>query len=177
MMLALYRGDPAYDLLYWVHLLTVIVGFGSTFVWPFLAVKSRELGDTRISFYVGQMSLQGSKILSGPFIYVVGITGILLVALSDSAIIGFADTWISIAFLIYFVALGISLGLHGPNLKAINRLQRVLAEGGASKGTDAPADELVRRQKKAAMYGGILHLLFALLLLDMVFQPGRLYFT
>lgn len=171
----LYRGDALYDLVYWLHMLTVIVGFGSTFVWPFLAVKSRELGDVRLSYYVGQMSLQGGKILSSSFIYAVGATGILLVVLAGP--IGFADTWISIAFAIYFVALGVSLGLHLPNLRALNALQRQLAEGATGSDAEALATELAERGKKAGMYGGILHLLFALLLLDMVFKPGTLYFS
>jgi uncharacterized membrane protein len=171
----LYRGDALYDLVYWVHLLTVIVGFGSTFVWPFLAVKSREVGDVRLSYYIGQMSLQGGKILSSSFIYAVGVTGILLVVLAGP--IGFADTWISIALTIYIVALGVSLGLHLPNLRAMNDLQRQMAEGSGKADNASLGAELAERGKKAGMYGGILHLLFALLLLDMVFQPGTRYFS
>lgn len=178
MQLAVYRGDAIYDFVLWLHILTVIVGFGSTFVWPFLASKARQLGDPKVGYYVSQMSLQGGNILSSWFIYGAGATGLLLVILAssnDPAIIEFSDTWITFAFILYFIGIGVSLGLHYPNLKAMLTLQEQLASadgspGGAS-GPPPQVAELEERGKKAAMYGGILHLLFVLILLDMVFKP------
>jgi hypothetical protein len=181
MPLAIVRTDPAYELMLWLHILTVVVGFGSTFVWPFLAAKSRQLGDPKVGYYVSQMSMQGGTILSTYFIYGAGVTGLILLlfgATSDPAYWEFSDTWISIAFLLYFAGLAVSLGLHSPNLKAMLALQEQLATaegpppGAAAGGPPPQVAELQERGKRAGMYGGILHLLFVLILLDMVFKPG-----
>jgi hypothetical protein len=59
----------------------------------------------------------------------------------------------------------------------MNALQNQLLAGpppGAAPASGPPPQvaELEARGKKAAMFGGILHLLLTLLLLDMVFKPG-----
>ena len=82
------------------------------------------------------------------------------------------------------IASVISQGFHIPNLKAMLGLQEELAAmgpppqsaGAAAGGPPPQVLELQERGKRAGMYGGILHLLFALILLDMVFKPGFLYF-
>jgi hypothetical protein len=177
MPLAVIPSDPLYEFVLWLHILTVIVGFGSTFVWPFLAAKARSLGDPQVGYYTSQMSIEGGKVLTTPFIYGAGATGVLLLvfgATNDPAYWEFSDAWISIAFLLYFAGIGISLFLHGPNLKAMLGLQEQMATGGASSAGGPPPQlaELQERGKKAGMYGGILHLIFVLILLDMVFKPG-----
>jgi len=180
MQLAVYRGDAAYDFVLWLHLLCVVVGFGSAFVWPFLAAKARQVGDPTVGYYVSQMSLQGGNILSSYFVYGAGATGLLLVMLAaanDPAVIEFSDLWITLAFVLYAVGLAVALGLHYPNLKAMLGLQEQLATAGGPPPTEAGGPppqlaELQERGQKAAMYSGILHLLFVLILLDMVFKPG-----
>lgn len=177
MQLAVVPGDALYDFVLWLHILTVVVGFGSSFVWPFLAAKAKGLEDPVVGYYTSQMALQGSKILTTHFIYGAGVTGLLLLifgATNDPAYWEFSDLWISLAFLLYFAGLGISLGLHGPNLKAMLALQEQLATGApnATAGPPPQVAELQERGQKAAMFGGILHLIFVLILLDMVFKPG-----
>jgi hypothetical protein len=172
-IIAAYRGDFLYDFFLFLHILAAIVGFGSTFVWPMLAAKGRQLPPPQ-GYAIGHAAKESSTILTSPFIYAVGVTGIILILVSDE-IIEFSDTWISIAFLLYIVAILLSELLHKPNLKAIDSLQATLASGGGTPTSNGPpveVAELQERGKKAAMFGGILHLLFLLLLLDMVFKPG-----
>ena len=77
------------------------------------------------------------------------------------------------SFALYIVALCVSIFLHFPNLKAMNALQEQMAQGPPPAGGPPPQlAELQERGKKAGMYGGILHLMFVLILLDMVFKPG-----
>lgn len=171
MQLASTGFDPFYDLILFLHILTVVVGFGSAFVWPYLASQARA-ESPEISLFTSRISLAGANMLTTMFIYAAGATGLILVIIGDSW--EFSQTWISIAFLLYFAAIGVALGLHKPNLKAMLALQEELAQGVPGKGNAPPpqAIELGERGKKAAMFGGILHLLFVLLLLDMVFKPG-----
>ena len=42
MLAALNRGDFGYDILLWIHILTAIVGFGSTFVLAGTGCESPE---------------------------------------------------------------------------------------------------------------------------------------
>lgn len=170
MTLAAYRGDFLYDLVLWLHILTAIIGFGSTFVWPYYAAQARAAGP-EISLWNSRTSQRGFPYLSTYMIYAVGLTGILLIIVSDG-VIEFSDAWISIAFLLYIGAIGVSHGLHYPNLKAMLGLQEQLENAPPAEGGPPPqALELAERGKKAGMYGGILHLLFVLILLDMVFKP------
>ena len=104
--------------------------------------------------------------------YCLGLLLVILGATADPAYWEFSDTWISIAMTLYIVAIGVSLGLHYPNLRAMLNLQREMAAAGPPQGGPPPQlVELQERGKKAAMFGGILHLLFALILLDMVLKP------
>ena len=184
MLATLNRGDFGYDILLWIHILTAIVGFGSTFVWPALASRSRKLGNPVVSLEVSRMSLDLGHVLTTYFVYAVGVTGLILFGIGPWHTEAVSKTWIGIAILLYAIALTISLGFHLPNLRAMLGLQEELgamgpppqSAGAAAGGPPPQVLELQERGKRAGMYGGILHLLFALILLDMVFKPGFLYF-
>ena len=175
MVLALTPDSGIYQLVLFLHILTAIVGFGSTFVWPMLSAKARRSGDPGFMLKVSELIDEAGHVLSSPFIWASGAFGLLLVILAsgmDGTYIEFSDPWISIAMTLYLVALGVSLGLHGPNLKRMLALQREMAAAGPPQAGPPPQlAELQARGKKAGMFGGILHLLFVLILLDMVFQP------
>ncbi len=166
-------GSFAYRLVYLVHLLCVVVGFGTTFVAPLLAAKARQRPPAE-AYAINHTFSEVAHILATPFIIAAGVFGTILVALSDRTWT-YSQTWVSIAFVLFFVALGISLGLHLPNLKAMDGLQEKLATGQATPtpgGPPAEVAELQARGKRAQMLGGILHLLFLLLMIDMIWKPG-----
>jgi hypothetical protein len=57
----------------------------------------------------------------------------------------------------------------------MNELQSRLVSGEAKPGPNGPPAEVLELQergKQAGMYGGLLHLLFLLLMIDMVWKPG-----
>ncbi len=179
MIIAIAPNDFAYQLLLFLHILAAIVGFGSTFVWPFLAAKSRAAGPD-VGLANSRISMAGEKVLTTIPILVVGATGLLLVLVGEEYWVDWSDGWISISLLLYLVALGVAMGLHGPNLARMLELQEELASGsggppagGAEAGGPPPqVVELGERGRKAQMYGGILHLLFVAVLVMMVFKPG-----
>ena len=162
-----------FQLVLFLHILCAIVGFGSTFVWPMLAAKARKKQEPAFMLGMTEVTTEVSHVLTSPFIWASGAFGLLLVIISDRAFVEFSDTWITIAMTLYIVALAVSLGLHGPNLKRMLELQREMAAAGPPQGGPPPQlAELQARGKKAGMYGGILHLLFAVILLDMVVKFG-----
>ncbi len=171
-------GDDsfAYRLVFLLHLLAVIVGFGSSFVYPVMGREARVRKGVE-ALALTQGSLQSSRTLTAPPIYVAGLTGLLLVIMSDA--IGFDEPWISIAFVLFIVAAIMAGALHLPNLKRMEALIGQLAGGGApspappSQGGPPPQlAEIEQRAKRAGMYSGIMHLAFLALMIDMIWKPG-----
>ena len=168
------QNDALYQIVYFLHIVAAIAGFGPTFVYPlFGSIAKRRQGSEGEA--ISSATLEVGK-MSEYAIYAVPGFGIILVLLSDD-FYEFSQSWISIAFVLYILGLVVSLGFHLPNLKAMNGLQKELLAGpppgaGASSGPPPQVAELEARGKRAGMFGGILHLLLALILLDMVFKPG-----
>lgn len=166
-------GTFPYQVVYLIHLACIVVGFGSSFVYPVLAARSRNLSP-REAYAVNHTALEISPYLTSYPIYGAGAAGLLLIILSDQ-VFTFSQTWISIAFLVYALAVLVAVFLHSPNLKAMDELQANLVDAppGAA-GSEAPPEvaELQERGQKAAMYGGVLHLFWLILMIDMIWKPG-----
>lgn len=173
------RGDFLYDLFLFLHILAAIVGFGSTFVWPALSSRARKLPPEQ-GYAITHAGLETSKVLTRPVIWGVGLTGVVLTLLwgneIDDVAEAFGEPWVSTAILLYVIAIAVSEVLHLPNLKAMDELGGRLASGQATPpaggGPPAEVAELQQRGKRAGMFGGILHLIFVVILYLMVFKPG-----
>ena len=162
------NDDTIYGIVLFLHILAAIAGFGPTFVYPvYSAMAKKRPGPEGLA--INQVTLDIGKRFEY-FIYAVPILGIILVILSDDgAEFEFGDPWVSASFLLYLIALGVSLGLHQPNLRALVGLQATLGPTGP---TPEQGRELEERGKKAGMFGGILHLLLVVILWLMIFKPG-----
>jgi len=141
-----------YKLMLFLHILSVIVAFAPNFVWPFVSVRLKKQG-TPVGPAIAALAAGNTAKIHGPALVVTGIIGCGLVGMSQKSIT-FADAWISAALLVWFLMLGVVFGLMAP------------AEKKAALG-DAGADKIV------SMAGGILHLLLAVMLFIMIWQPGR----
>lgn len=173
------RGDFWYDLFLFLHILAAIVGFGSTFVWPALSSRARKLPPEQ-AYAITHTGLETSKTLTRPVIWGVGLTGVVLTFLwgnkMDDIAEAFGEPWVSTAILLFVIAVAVSEALHFPNLRAMDELGARLASGQvtppAGGGPPAEVAEMQARGKRAAMFGGILHLLFVVILFLMVWKPG-----
>ncbi len=170
-------GSFGYNVVLLLHLGLVIVGFGSSFVYPVLATKSKNM-DWKERYALDHAVFGVQKYLTTFPIYGAILAGIGLVAISemDNKQWQFKQTWVSAAFVLALVAILIAQFLHTPNLKAIDELTEKLANGTAKPGKDGgpPKEvaEVEERQAKAGMFGGALHLIFFLLIIDMIWKPG-----
>jgi MFS family permease len=169
----LLQDDFGYRLLYLLHILFVVVGFGSTFVYAALASRARKLSPTE-GHAITHASLDvGKGLTTGP-IWGAGIVGVILVLVGEGW--EFSQAWISIAFVLFIIGVVISTFVHTPNLKAMDAVQERLIAGDASPSASGAAPpevaELQQRGKRAGMTGGILHLIFLLLVIDMIWKPG-----
>lgn len=175
---SLNQTDNVYRLLVVLHVLTVIVGFGSTFVYPVTgnyASKHPGLEGKGIS----NANMLAGQRLTEPAIYASGVLGLVLVVVGP---FGFGDPWVSASIALYVAALFFSVLVHQPNLKKMDALVNELAAGPPPSGEGGPPAggppaggpppqvvELGQRGKAAARNGGILHLAFAVILVLMVF--------
>jgi uncharacterized membrane protein len=164
-----------YKFVFVLHLVAVIVGFGSVALFGAFGAKAKARGG-REGLAISQATFEVGKHWSEWFIYAVPVLGIVLVLLSDDQY-KFSQEWISISFLLYFVALGISHGMQTPNVRRMNELAGELVAGGppaggAAGGPPPQVAELEARGKRAAAGGGGLNLIWGLIVFLMVWKPG-----
>ena len=143
--------SSAYKVLLFLHILSVIIAFAPAFVWPFVSVRLRKANQP-VGATINQLAGGNTLKIHGPAFAASGIFGFGLIGVSDK-VWAFDQTWISIAMLLWFLGLGVMFGLMAPAEKK--------AEAG-DEGAEA----------KLTMYGGMLHLLLFLLLVDMIWKPG-----
>lgn len=164
-----------YKFLFVLHLLTVIVGFGPLMLAGVFGVKAKARGG-REGLAIAETTFEVAQIATWA-VYATPILGILLVLTSDD-VWKFSQAWISLSFLLYFVALGVSHGIHQKNLRRMNELMAAMVAGpagggaGGSGGPPPQVAELEERGKRAAMVGGILNLLTVIIIALMVYKPG-----
>lgn len=144
-------GSTPYKIVFLLHILSVVVAFAPAFVWPIVNVQSRRTGQKVPSGIAGLVA-RNTMTIHGPALVATGLFGIILVVLSDEAW-EFSQTWVSLAFLVWFALLGVVFGLIFPTEKKI-----------------AQGDEAA--EKKMGMYGGIGHTLLLVMLVLMIWKPG-----
>ena len=163
MLAALAPDDLGYRLLLLLHLLAVVSGFGSMFVYPPLGRVLRQRGQSAAA--VSAATLDATNRISMPSIFAAAVFGIALVAVSDFK---FSEAWISIAFGVFIAIAAVAAVLYVPNLRRID----ALAAGGQGPAEEAGATELDHRVKRSGMYIGLIHLGFLVLMVDMIWKPG-----
>lgn len=174
-------GSFLYKTVLFLHIFCAIAGFGSVFFAGIYGAQAAKRKGREGLAITEAVDLVGEKVAT-PFIYGVFVLGIVLVLISEKTW-SFETLWVALSIGLFVVAIGISHGLHRPNLKKMLALTRELAEmgpppdsgdGGPPSGSGPPqAVELAARGKKAALYGSILNLLVLVLLVLMVWKPGQ----
>lgn len=164
--------SEAYKLVFVLHLVTVIIGFGGVFIAGVLGAKAGSRGG-REGLAIAEAALDAFEHWAEWFIYAVPVLGILLVFMSDDTW-KFSQSWIGISLLLYVVALGVVHGLHLPNIRRMNALGAELAASPPTGAGGPPPQvaDLEARAKKAALVGGLLNLTWVVIVFLMVYKPG-----
>lgn len=153
MILGVLRSDDfAYQLVYLLHIATIVVAFAAAMVNPRLGGLAKR-SDEATRRTINRFIVDGSMKMHFPALVLIGLLGIVMVLMSEE-VYEFSQLWISLAFLLWFAMMGIVLFLLVP-------AERRLAVA------DSESDE-----KKLAAFGGVMHLLFFLMLIVMVWKPG-----
>jgi uncharacterized membrane protein len=141
-----------YRLFFLLHIFSILVAFAPAFVWPVVNARLRGEGATP-GAQIGKIISRSWSRIHGPALVLAGLFGILMIVIDDKDTWKFDQTWVSMAFLLWFLMLGVVFGLMPWN-------ERKAAEG------DTAAD------RRSAAFTGILHLLLLLQIIDMIWKPG-----
>ncbi len=167
-------GSGLYKFVLVLHLLAAIVGFGNLFLAGVFGVKARARGGTE-GLAISEALADVSEHWTMWFIYAVPILGIILITLSHDAW-KFSQMWISLSFLLYIAAVGLTHGLLFPTVRRMNGLAAEMVAGGPAAGGDGPppqVTELDALGTRAAAVGAAINLLVVVTLFLMVWKPGR----
>lgn len=167
-------SSGVYKFVLLLHILAAIAGFGPTLLAPAFAAQARSRrGKEGLAIFDATYTVLSTY--ATWIIYSVPVFGILLILVSDD-VWKFSQAWISLALLLYIVAIGVVHAIHQPNLRKMGQLLAELAEGpppGAAAGGSPPqVAELESRGQRAALVGGLLNLNLVLILVLMIWKPG-----
>jgi uncharacterized membrane protein len=154
----------AYNVVLFVHILAVVVGFGVVFTYPLLDTYARRTNVLDlVALHRFQVFL--TKRLIQPALLVILLAGIYL-ATSDHGW-ELSDPWVSASFAIVIVLGGLAGAVFGPTEKKLLALaQRELKQG------QKPSDAYEREAIKLARFGALGSLLIVVALFLMVTKPG-----
>jgi hypothetical protein len=156
-------GSTGYKILFLLHILSVIVGFGGVMLNALYARRAGRVGG-REGAAVSLTNVQIGRV-SEVAIYTVPVWGILLIIASGKVAGGkflydFSEPWVGAGFALYVVIVGLYHGLLRP-------AQRRLADGLQSGGK---TDPLLTRVNAA---GAAIDVLIVVVLVLMIWKPGQ----
>jgi len=138
-------GDTPYNIVYAVHLFSVILGTGMAFAAPVMAAKARRESGRGVQEFVDDAA---SGIIF-PALLVAGCAGGALVGLSADAY-DFQQTWLSIGGAVWVAALAFSALAYPPRWLRLFNLT----------------------EERRRLFGGLLHLSLAVMLVLMTWKFG-----
>lgn len=156
-----------FELMVFLHLVTVVVGIGTVFlngVYANISMKHQGLEGVAISEANEKVSGIAEK-----FIYAIPVFGILAVLASDDAY-EFSETWIWLSIVLYVAAIGVAHSIVIPSHRRLNELGRIMGSG---QGGPAEGQEMAAIGKRMAPAGMTLDLLAVVLIALMVWKPGN----
>lgn len=137
--------DTPYNIVYLVHMVSVILGVGMAFIAPILAVRARRASGHALQEIVNDTA---SAIIF-PMFLVTGMAGGAMVGMSEK-VYDFGQTWLAIGGALWLVILGLTAAIYPPNWLRLFNI----------------ADD------RKAMLGGLLHLSLAVMLIIMTWKFG-----
>lgn len=149
-MLAAYR-ETGYNVMLFLHILTVLVAFAPAFVHPLLANQSKAFEPGVRGTMIGAMSANGRRIYA-PALILAGLFGFAMQGMSDG-VIEFGQTWFWLSLVLWVAMNGVVHAMLLP------------AERAVAAGDESAASKLDRG-------GLIITILLLVTLYLMVFKPG-----
>ena len=169
------RGSTGYDVVLMLHLLAVIVGFGTVMLNGIRGAEAKKRPGPG-GLAIGE---SGHKVnsIAEYFIYAVPVFGIGLVLMSDDNWT-FGQTWVWLSLVLYVIGIAVSHAVLIPAEKRMNALAAELVAAGpppAGAPAGGPPPQVIEMEgleKKLAPAGAFLNVLVVVVVFLMVFKPG-----
>ena len=149
-------GDTPYNIILFLHILTMFAAFAPMFVHPFIDRQTAGDPSVRQSIFAGiaarSMRIYGSMLILGGILGF-GIAGMSGKDANDELFISVSDSWVWPSVVLWLAMNGVLHGMIIPGEKAI------------AAGDDAAG-------KKAEIGGMLITAMFLITLYLMVFKPG-----
>ena len=165
-MLAAYNSG-LYKTLLVLHILVAIVGLGAVMLNGLYAAQAQKRPGPAGRRAVFEANFFVTTIAEY-FIYTIPIFGILLLVSSDK-LWKFSQTWVWLALVVYFVAIGISHGVMKPGTKKVLALMRETEE---TRRRIPGRRQLEAVGKRLAAGGAALNIIVVVPLVLMIWKPG-----
>lgn len=153
MVLAASQGDFAYDILLFVHILAFLVAFAPAAINPLLESHFAKNADESTMQVWAKFSSNYTSRISLGALGLLLITGVTMILIVDNDFFEFSQTWISLAFVVWFAIAGVVSAM-------ILKGEKAIAAG------DMSGRDLV------AKGGPIATVLMVIMLYLMIFKPG-----
>jgi uncharacterized membrane protein len=161
----------AYRLVYLLHILSAIIGFGGVILSGVYAARARKLPPGEALAIMEANTFVAEKVAQ-IFIYLTAVWGFGLVGLSDE-VWKFSQTWVWLSIVLFVIAVGISHGVMRPRIHRMLDLMRAVATRGAPAGGPPPeAKEMGAIGQQVGMTGVVLDVFLVVLLVLMIWKPG-----
>ncbi|HEY8546362.1 MAG TPA: hypothetical protein VIL36_14980 [Acidimicrobiales bacterium] len=145
--------DTTYKVLFFLHILSVVVAFAPASVHPLL---QRQFGGSDspelLQRFAGFAAQNGRRVYA-PALILAGLWGILIIATQEGDYFAFDQLWVNLAMVVWIAMNGVVHGLITPS-------ERKLAAG------DPDAE------KRLDLGGMIVTILFLVMLYLMIWKPG-----
>ncbi|MBO0693484.1 MAG: hypothetical protein J2P58_11350 [Acidimicrobiaceae bacterium] len=166
--------STTYRILVMAHLLCVVAGFGSlAYNGLFLSLARRRGGPGIAAVEInGQVSGFAELLIYGAFLF-----GIAAVATSSSRW-DFGQAWVSAAFALFIVAVGVLHGLIKRSQREYLTLARrhattpAMASGAGSTDASPEVAQLNALEKRISLGWGLFNVIVVVVIYLMVFKPG-----
>src|SRR5829696_2657181 len=161
-----------YKFLLVLHLIAVVVGFGSVMLNGVYAARAKRAGG-REGVAIAEANTFVSDKVAELFIYAVPILGILLIVTSDE-VWEFDQKWISFSLLLYIIGIALSHAVLRPTVKKLNALTAQLAAAGpmpSAGGAPPEVAEVEALGKRAGAVGAVLDVIVVVVIALMVWKP------
>ena len=150
-----------YDVVVALHVMTVVIAFGVTFVYPAIIpwfVKAHPEAMPAVH----EMQVRVGRLIITPFATLALLTGIYLAADRDL----FSETWVTIPMVILIVLLGLGGAFFTPREKQLGALARRDLDAGGTL-----SDEYAARARTVGMVGALSSALILIAIFFMVAKP------
>ncbi|MGI9622937.1 MAG: hypothetical protein ACR2PK_08890 [Acidimicrobiales bacterium] len=135
-------NDGPYDVVYFLHIISIIIGTGAAFLLPIAATRSAKAGQD-----VSAIDDITGAVLS-PALLLAGVFGGALVGMSDD-VYDFGQTWLAFGGLVWLIGVAAAAFAYPPSYL-----------------------KLPDMSDKKPMLSGVLHLSLVVMLILMTWKPG-----